>query len=76
MGAHPLFGRAQQVIAQQPLVERNLGTLKHGANRYGELFAAIVALDQPVAVLLAIKAGRGERATVRATRTIGPTQSL
>jgi hypothetical protein len=42
------------VIAQQPLVERDFGTLEYGANRNGELLATVIALEQPVAVLLAL----------------------
>ena len=64
------------MVAKQPLVKRNLAALEHGAHGHGELFAAIVALDETYAVFLADKAGRIERATVRARRTLGPTQAL
>lgn len=72
LGAHALLGRAKQVIAEQPFVKGNLRALKDGADGDGILLAAIVALDQARAVLLALKAGRGERTTVRTERALGP----
>ena len=62
------------MVAKQPFVERNLAALEHGAHGDSELFATIVALDEARAVLLADKARRIERATMRTGRTFGPTQ--
>ena len=62
----PFLHATKQVIAEQPLVQRDLGTLEHGANRNGELLAALVALEQPVAVLLALEARHIGRAAVHA----------
>lgn len=70
--AHALLAGAKQVIAEQPFVKRHLRAFKDGANGDGVLLAAVVALDQPRAVLLAFKAGRVERTAVGAERTFGP----
>lgn len=70
--AHALLAGAKQVIAEQPFVKGNLRAFKDGADGDGVLLAAIVALDQARAVLLAFKAGRGERTTMGAERAFGP----
>ena len=71
--AHALLGRAKQVIAEQPFVKGNLRAFEHGANGDGVLLAAIVALDQARAVLLALKAGCSERTAMGTERTFRPT---
>ena len=55
VGGHALLARCQQVRRQQPLVERDLATLEHGADRDGELLAAFVALVEAGAVGLALQ---------------------
>ena len=60
------------MVDQQPLIQRNLGALKHGSDSDGELLAAIIALDQASAVMGALKARGIERTAMRAERTIGP----
>ena len=76
MGAHALLAGAEQVIAEQPLVERHLGTLEHGANGHSELFAASIALDQPGAMRLAHKALGVVGTTMRTHRPVRPMQRL
>jgi hypothetical protein len=64
------------MIAEQPFIERDFGALEHGANSNGELLAAVVALIEPVAVLLPLRGGRIDRAAVRALGTVRPTKRL
>jgi hypothetical protein len=74
MGAHALLGRDEQLINEQPLLLGNFRTLKDGADIRGVLLAAVIALDQGVAVLLALKARGIEGTAMRAERTIGTLQ--
>ena len=64
------------MVDQQPLIQRNPGTLEHGSDNHGELLAAIVALEQTSAVMGAFKARGIERTAMRAERTIGPLDSF
>lgn len=43
LGRNALLGRADQVIRIDPLVQRNLGVLKHGADSHGVLLGAVSA---------------------------------
>jgi len=54
LGTHALLRRTKQVIAQQPFIEGNFGTLKHRPDRDRVLFAAIVALDEASAMRLSL----------------------
>src|SRR3546814_521025 len=87
MRAHALLGGAEQMIGEQPFMQGNLAALEHRSNRDAVLLAAIVALDHAVAdrafgvsfgrtTTLGWEPLRTERATMRADRTIGPTQSF
>lgn len=59
---------------QHPFVQCDLGTLKDGSDRDGELLAAIAALEQAGAMLRTFKAlALFCAATVRADNTISPT---
>src|SRR3546814_10059992 len=75
------------MIGEQPFMQGNLAALEHRSNRDAVLLAAIVALDHAVAdrafgvsfgrtTTLGWEPLRTERATMRADRTIGPTQSF
>ena len=87
VGADALLARHEQVHCQQPLVQRNLAALEHGADGDGELLAAIVALDDALADrafglrLDGLATLRREplgidRTAVRANRTVRPTQGF
>lgn len=75
-GAHSLLARAKQVIAEQPLMQRNFGALEHGTHGNGELLAANVALNKSRAVLLVAQAWRVIRTALRADRAVRPVQPL
>src|SRR5687767_12554924 len=85
MGADALLARNHQMIAEQPLMQRNLGGFKDGANGDAVLLAAVAALDDTSADC-AFRMGLGfaatlgrqalciEGAAMRAERASGPTQ--
>src|SRR5690606_35516787 len=72
-----LLAGAHQVHGEQPLVQRDLAALKHGADRDGKLLAAGFALQQAGTVGRALKGIRlAFYAAMRADRTVRPTQRL
>lgn len=77
MGADALLGRGHEECCQQPLVKRNLGTLKDSANSYSELLTAIAALVEAGAVLGALQLlALFGAATVGAEHTVSPTRGF
>lgn len=70
--AHALLRCSHEMRAENPLVQADLGALEHGADRHGKLLAAVVALVQASAVLLATKGGSVLRMAMRANRTMRP----
>lgn len=87
VAGHAELGRAKQERRQHPLMKADLAAFKQGADSHGVLLAAIVALDHATtkrafrmgfgfAAALRRKALSVERTTVRAVRTIRPTQAF
>lgn len=76
VSAHALLAGAHEMHGQEPLVERNLRALEHGADSHRELLAAFGALVEAGAVSLALErsnAGRVGIAAVRADNAVGST---
>lgn len=76
---HAGLGGRHQVAGEHPLVERDLGALEDGADRDGELLAALSALVQALAVGLALKGaylGRVGVAAMGADRAVRPAERL
>ena len=78
VAAHALLGGREQMDGLQPDVKADLGALEHGADRHGELFAAVFALPQAgtmgFAVQLVMILGRA--AAMRADSAMGPAKAL
>ena len=64
VGAHAFLRGTKKVICEQPLMKRDLAAFKHGADRDGILLAAIVALDDALA-LRAFRMRLGRTATLQ-----------
>lgn len=74
---HSLFGGAEKMRSENPLMERNLGTLKHGSHGHRVLLAAMPAEQDASPVRLALKAALAIRATaMRAYRAIRPAEGF
>lgn len=72
-----LLAGAHQVGGLEPLVERHLAVLEHGANGHAELAAAVLALPQARTVRGALElVVLANRAAMRAHRAIRPAQSF
>lgn len=79
MGGNAFLAGSHQFDGEQPLIERDFGAFKDGANRDGELLAAFGALVQAGAVRLASKGFDLLRvciAAMRANGAIGPALRL
>src|SRR6202021_1964847 len=76
--ADTLLARGHEKERGKPFRQRELGTLKHRPDRDRELLAALVALVEASAMLLALKLRHliGGGAAVRADRTIRPDPCL
>ena len=57
VGRHAFLAGGHKEQRGKPLGQRDLAALQHGADRDGELFAALVALIQASTVRLAFKHG-------------------
>jgi hypothetical protein len=55
MARHAFLRSGQEVGSQEPLMQRDLGALENGSDRYRELLAAAVALVHARAMPLALK---------------------
>ena len=78
LAADAFLAGTHKVHGLQPDMQLNLAALKHGANRYRELLAAVLALVKAGAVRLAFKLVMvlGLGPAVRADRATGPTDSF
>src|SRR3546814_9614675 len=71
------LGRAKEVRRQQPLVQRDLGTLIERADRHRELLAALRTEPEAGPCALALQlVGAVDASAVRADRAIGPAHAL
>src|SRR5215472_2549925 len=72
-----LLSRAEQGKGHQPFPQRNMAILKNCADRNGELFMAVVALEQAGPVRLPLQTRQiFDRAAVRADWAVGPQDPL